>query len=154
MAFFTGRFQSAEATPDDGFAATVVPVDSAEHFTTLTANNNLSEAVVAAVTALFAIGTGLYNTPEYQFLEKAFIKAFNAFYEKKEKYLADWNATIGEGTELQRVREKQMIELLGQPLLEKFVPEIAQFAITKISVHGGRRLEFEFVDGTKKKASI
>ena len=55
MAFLTGRFQPAKAAPDDGFAATVVPVDSAEHFTTLTANNNLSEAVVAAVTVLLPL---------------------------------------------------------------------------------------------------
>ena len=68
MAFLTGRFQPAKAAPDDGFAATVVPVDSAEHFTTLTANNNLSEAVVAAVTALFAIGVGLDYSSAYQFL--------------------------------------------------------------------------------------
>lgn len=27
MAFFTGRFQLAKAASDDGFAATVVPVD-------------------------------------------------------------------------------------------------------------------------------
>ena len=67
MAFLTGRFQPAKAAPDDGFAATVVPMDSAEHFTTLTANNNLSEAVVAAVTALFAIGAGLDYSPAYQF---------------------------------------------------------------------------------------
>ena len=67
MAFFTGRFQSADATPDDGFAATVVPVDSAEHFTTLATDNNLCEAVITAVTSLFTVGTGLYNTPAYKF---------------------------------------------------------------------------------------
>ena len=67
MAFLTGGFQPAKATPDDGFAAAIVPVDSAEHFTTLTANNNLSEAVIAAVTALFAIGAGLDYSPAYQF---------------------------------------------------------------------------------------
>ena len=67
MAFLTGRFQPAKAAPDDGFAATVVPVDSAEHFNTLTANYNLSEAVGAAVTALFAIGAGLDYSPAYQF---------------------------------------------------------------------------------------
>ena len=67
MAFLNGRFQPAKAAPDDGFATTVVPVDSAEHFTTLTANYNLSEAVVAAVTALFAIGAGFDNSPAYQF---------------------------------------------------------------------------------------
>lgn len=84
-------------------------------------------------------------------LEKAFVKAFNAFYEKKEEHLAKWNAIIGEGAELQRVKAKQMIELLGEPPLEKFVPEIAQFAISEITVFDNGRLEFEFVDGTKRK---
>lgn len=87
-------------------------------------------------------------------LEKAFVKAFNAFYEQKEKYLADWYAVIEEGTELQRVRAKQMIELLGQPPLEKFVPEIAQLIITEIIVFNARRFEFEFMDGTKKKITL
>lgn len=67
MAFLTGRFQSAEAAPDDGFAAAIVPVDSAEHFTTLATDCNLCEAVVAAVAALFTIGAGLYHSPTNQF---------------------------------------------------------------------------------------
>ena len=67
MAFLTGRFQPAKAAPDDGFAATVVLVDSAEHFTALATDNNLCEAVVAAVTTLFSIGAGLDYSPAYQF---------------------------------------------------------------------------------------
>ena len=47
MAFLPGRFQSAEASPDNGFAATIVPMDSAEHFTAFAANDNLCKAVVA-----------------------------------------------------------------------------------------------------------
>jgi hypothetical protein len=34
--------------PDDGFAAAIVPVNSAEHFATFAANDNLRKAVVAA----------------------------------------------------------------------------------------------------------
>ena len=67
MAFLTGRFRPAKAAPDDGFAATVVSVDSAEYFAAPTANNNLCEAVVTSVTALFVIGAGLYNKPAYKF---------------------------------------------------------------------------------------
>ena len=67
MAFKAG-FQSADAAPDDRFAASVVPVNSAEHLTAVSANYNLSEAVVAAVGALLAIGTGFDNAPAYQFL--------------------------------------------------------------------------------------
>ena len=67
MAFQSGGFQPADAAPDDGFAAAIVPVDSAEHFTAFAANDNLCKAVVAAVGALFAIGTGFDHSPAYQF---------------------------------------------------------------------------------------
>ena len=63
VAFLPGWFQSADAAPDDGFAAVVVPVDSAEHFAAFAANDNLCKAVVAAVGALFAIGTGFEHSP-------------------------------------------------------------------------------------------
>ena len=46
MAFLPGRRQPADAAPDDGFAAAIVPVDSAEHFTAFAANDNLGGAVV------------------------------------------------------------------------------------------------------------
>ena len=67
MTFLSGRLQSADAAPDDGFAAVIVPVDSAEHFATFAANNNLRKAVVAAVTSFLAISTGLDHSPAYQF---------------------------------------------------------------------------------------
>ena len=68
MAFFSGRFQPAKAAPDDGFAATVVPVNSAEHFTTITTNYYLCKAVITTVATLFAIGTGFDHSPAYQFV--------------------------------------------------------------------------------------
>lgn len=66
VAFLPGWLQSTDAAPDDGFAATIIPVDSAEHFTAFAANDNLRKAVVAAVGALFAIGTGFDHSPAYQ----------------------------------------------------------------------------------------
>ena len=66
MAFLSGWLQSTDATPDDGFAAAIVPVDSAEHFTAFAANDNLCKAVVAAVGALFAISACLDHSPAYQ----------------------------------------------------------------------------------------
>lgn len=66
MAFLSGWLQSTDATPDDGFAAAIVPVDSAEHFTAFAANDNMRKAVVAAVGALFAIGACLDHSPAYQ----------------------------------------------------------------------------------------
>lgn len=65
VAFLPGRLQPTDATPDDGFAASIVPVDSEEHFATFAANNNLRKAVVAAVGALFAIGTGFDHSSSY-----------------------------------------------------------------------------------------
>ena len=66
MAFLSGRFQSTDAAPDDRFASAIVPVNSAEHFATFAANDNLCKAVVAAVGALFAIGACLDHSPAYQ----------------------------------------------------------------------------------------
>lgn len=66
MAFLPGRLKSTDAAPDDGFAAAIVPVDSAEHFTAFAANDNLRKAVVAAVGALLAIGACLDHSPAYQ----------------------------------------------------------------------------------------
>ena len=66
VAFLPGWLQSTDAAPDDGFAAAIVPVNSAEHFTAFAANDNLCKAVVAAVGALFAIGTGFDHSPAYQ----------------------------------------------------------------------------------------
>lgn len=85
---------------------------------------------------------------------KAFVKAFNSLYEKKDKYLAQWKATEEGGTELERIRAQQMAQLLGEPPLEKFVPEIAQLVIAEITVIDGRRLEFEFMDGSRVKTRI
>lgn len=87
-------------------------------------------------------------------MEKAFVKAFNSLYEKKDKYLAQWKATEEGGTELERIRAQQMAQLLGEPPLEKFVPEIAQLVIAEITVIDGRRLEFEFMDGSRVKTRI
>ena len=66
VAFLPGWLQSTDAAPDDGFAAAIVPVNSAEHFTAFAANDNMRKAVVAAVGALFAIGTGFDHSPAYQ----------------------------------------------------------------------------------------
>lgn len=67
MAFLTGRLHPIDAAPGDGFTALIESVDSAEHFATFAANDNLWEAVVTAVTVLFTITTGLDYSPAYQF---------------------------------------------------------------------------------------
>ena len=42
-------------------------MDSSEHFTAVAANDNLREAVVAAITAFLTIGAGLNYSPAHQF---------------------------------------------------------------------------------------
>jgi hypothetical protein len=66
VAFLPGWLQSTDAAPNDGFAAAIVPVNSAEHFTAFAANDNLCKAVVAAVEALFTIGACIDHSPAYQ----------------------------------------------------------------------------------------
>lgn len=87
-------------------------------------------------------------------LEKAFVKAFNSLYEKKDQYLNRWKAVEESGIELERIRAQQMAQLLGEPPLDKFVPEIAQLVIVEITVIDGRWLEFEFMDGSRVKTRI
>lgn len=48
-----GDFQAADAAPDDGFAAVVVPVDAPVKLATLAAENNLGKTVIAGEAALF-----------------------------------------------------------------------------------------------------
>ena len=67
MAILFAVVEATDAAPDDGFSAAIVPVNSAEYFTAFAANDNLCKAVVAAVGALFAIGTGFDYSPAYQF---------------------------------------------------------------------------------------
>ena len=50
----TGVFQAADAPPDDGLLATVVPVDAPVEFATLSAADDLGEAVVAGEAALLS----------------------------------------------------------------------------------------------------
>lgn len=48
-----GDFQAADAAPDDGFAAVVVPVDAPVKLAAVTAENNLGKTVIAGEAALF-----------------------------------------------------------------------------------------------------
>lgn len=67
MALQSGGFQPADAAPDNGLDASIIPVESSEHFTAFTANDDLGEAVIATVASFFAIGTGFYHSPADQF---------------------------------------------------------------------------------------
>ena len=61
MADVAGGLQPAAALPDDGFAATVVPVNAPEEFTAFTAENHLGKTVIAGVAAPFTILSGMHK---------------------------------------------------------------------------------------------
>jgi hypothetical protein len=52
--FCGGRFQTADAAPDDGFAAVVVPVNAPVKLTAVTAENHLCKTVIAGEAAFLA----------------------------------------------------------------------------------------------------
>lgn len=68
VAFQTCGLQPADATPDNGLDSSVVPVEPSEHFTVFTTDDDLGEAVVAAVAALFSVGAGIDHPPSHQLL--------------------------------------------------------------------------------------
>ena len=67
MAFQSGGFKPADAVPDDRFNSTIVPVEPSEHFIAFSADDDLGEAVIAAIASFLAIGTGFDYSPANQF---------------------------------------------------------------------------------------
>ena len=67
VAFQSSGFKSADAAPDDRFNFSIVPVEPSKHFTTFTADDDLGEAVIAAIASFLAIGTGFDYSPADQF---------------------------------------------------------------------------------------
>ena len=63
VAFQSSGFKPADAMPDDRFNSTIVPVEPSEHFTAFSADNDLGEAVIAAIATFLAIGTGFDHSP-------------------------------------------------------------------------------------------
>lgn len=94
VAFKPGRLQPADAAPDNGLDTTVVPVETSEHFTTFSADDDLGEAVVATIASFLAVGTGFYHSSVHQFFlylqvnvlrNNGFVVAF---------YIVLWNKTV------------------------------------------------------------
>ena len=68
MAGVACSLQAAAAPPDDGLAASVVPVDTPVEFTALAAENDLCKTVLARVAAPFAVIAGMDHAPANQLL--------------------------------------------------------------------------------------
>lgn len=58
VAFQSGGFKPADAAPDNRFNSTIVPVEPSEHFTAFSADDDLREAVIAAIATFLAVSTG------------------------------------------------------------------------------------------------
>ena len=67
VTFQSGGFQPADAASDNRFNSTMVPVEPSEHFATFSADDDLGEAVIAAIAAFLAVGTGFDYSPADQF---------------------------------------------------------------------------------------
>ncbi len=82
-------------------------------------------------------------------LEDAFVKAFNSLYRDKEAIPSRKGKTP-----LQRLRIRQMAELLKSPPLEGFVPELAQLVLEEVTVLDGEKFDFSFLDGSRRKVKL
>ena len=80
MAFQSGGFQPADAAPDDRFNSTIVLVELSEHFTAFAADDDLGEAVIAAIATFLAIGTGFDHSPADQLFLKLYVINDEAIY--------------------------------------------------------------------------
>ena len=67
VAFQSSGFKPADAAPDDRFNSTIVPMEPSEHFTAFSADDDLGEAVIAAVASFLAVGIGFNYSPADQF---------------------------------------------------------------------------------------
>lgn len=94
VAFKPGGFQPADAAPDNGLDASIVPVESSEHFTAFTANDDLGEAVIATVASFFAIGTGFYHSPADQFFLYQQVNVFRNNGFVVAFYIVLWNKPV------------------------------------------------------------
>ena len=76
MAFLTGGFQPAKATPDDGLAAVVVPMNAPEEFSAVAAEDHLGKTMLAGEAAFLACRADVddpatdFSSPLLNFLKR------------------------------------------------------------------------------------
>ena len=87
-------------------------------------------------------------------LIKAFLKAYGALYKDKEALIRKKEEQIRKGTPLQRVRAEQMLELVKQPPMEEYSPQIAQRIIEEVTIIGPKEYVFAFLDGSVRRVRV
>ena len=89
-----------------------------------------------------------------QDLMDGFVTAFNTIYADRDKFIEKKKKQSESGTPLQRIRAKQMLELVEQPPLEGFVPELAQLILEEVTILGAKEYSFRFLDGTARNVRV
>ena len=78
-----------------------------------------------------------------------FIEAWNTIVQDKEKEEIRWDRMEKQGTELERIRARQMRELVSEGPITRIVPELVQTELGSILIRGNGLFEVTFLDGTK-----
>ena len=84
-----------------------------------------------------------------EMIHRVFLEAWNNIVWNQEKMEKRWTIFEREGTELERLRVKQMRELVKQGPLKEIVPELVQNILESILVKGKGVFEVRFLDGTE-----
>lgn len=87
-------------------------------------------------------------------LYKAFNLAWNSLIADGNRYIKAWELRLEEGDPLERLRARQMIELVEQGPVDDDIPELVQMTLERIVVLDKDRFEVRFLDGTKKVVCI
>lgn len=81
-------------------------------------------------------------------LNKAFVIAWNEVVTERESLLQKWKSQCEDGSALEKMRARQMMELTAQGEYSKALPELVQMVLEKVVVQNRGRYEFHFLDGT------
>ena len=86
-------------------------------------------------------------------LRTGFVRAYNNLITDPAS-MDRWTATLENGSPLEKLRAKQMLEMAEQGELEEFVDELAQLVILEIKVHGGKDFEYYLMDGSQIRVNL
>ena len=82
-------------------------------------------------------------------IHRVFIEAWNNIVRDQDTMNRYWDRLEKSGTELERLRARQMREMAKQGPLTTIVPELVQTVLESITVKGGGAFEIRFLDGTE-----
>lgn len=84
-----------------------------------------------------------------EIIHRTFLEAWNSIVQNQEKIEKHWAKLEQNGTELERLRVRQMRELVKQGPLKTIVPELVQTVLESILVREKGEFEVRFLDGTE-----